>query len=190
MLGPSLAVVGVGINFRLDDSTRQRIDQAVTDLIAAGAPRDRNRVLGQVLAQLAEVLLVFAAHGFAPLRKEWESYHVYAGARSRCVCPTAPGRRVPWPASATMARCCCRRHRAAPLPLRRGQPARARRRAASSRRFFDVESAMHVLAVDVGNTRIKWGLWDGRWVRQDSVPTAEMASARRQPGRHCRSRAG
>jgi type III pantothenate kinase len=34
---------------------------------------------------------------------------------------------------------------------------------------------MHILAVDVGNTRTKWGLWDGRWLRQDSVLTAEMA---------------
>src|SRR6185295_4965979 len=32
VLGPSLAVVGVGINFRLDDATREHIDQAVTDL--------------------------------------------------------------------------------------------------------------------------------------------------------------
>jgi BirA family biotin operon repressor/biotin-[acetyl-CoA-carboxylase] ligase len=79
VLGPSLAVVGVGINFRLDDATREQIDQAVTDLIAAGAPRDRNRVLGQVLAQLAEVLLIFSTHGFAPLRKEWETYHIYSG---------------------------------------------------------------------------------------------------------------
>ena len=28
---------------------------------------------------------------------------------------------------------------------------------------------MHILAVDVGNSRTKWGLWDGRWLRQDSV---------------------
>jgi pantothenate kinase type III len=34
---------------------------------------------------------------------------------------------------------------------------------------------MHILAVDVGNTRTKWGLWDGLWLRQDSVPTAELA---------------
>jgi len=33
---------------------------------------------------------------------------------------------------------------------------------------------MPVLAVDVGNTRIKWGLWDGRWVQQDAVPTADV----------------
>jgi BirA family biotin operon repressor/biotin-[acetyl-CoA-carboxylase] ligase len=79
VLGPSLAVVGVGINVRLDKPTRQRIDQAVTDLAAAGAPRDRNRVLGHVLAELAEVLEAFTVQGFGPLRKEWDGYHVYAG---------------------------------------------------------------------------------------------------------------
>jgi BirA family biotin operon repressor/biotin-[acetyl-CoA-carboxylase] ligase len=79
VLGPSLAVVGVGINFRLDPSTRERVDQAVTDLASEGVPQDRNRVLGQVLACLAQVLDAFRVHGFGPLRKEWESYHVYAG---------------------------------------------------------------------------------------------------------------
>jgi BirA family transcriptional regulator, biotin operon repressor / biotin---[acetyl-CoA-carboxylase] ligase len=78
VLGPSLAVVGIGLNFQLDDATRGRIDQAVTDLIATGAPRDRNRTLGRVLAHLAEVLQAFSTHGFGPLRREWESYHVYA----------------------------------------------------------------------------------------------------------------
>ena len=34
---------------------------------------------------------------------------------------------------------------------------------------------MHILAVDAGNSRIKWGLWDGRWSRQDSVATDEVA---------------
>ncbi len=28
---------------------------------------------------------------------------------------------------------------------------------------------MGILAVDAGNSRIKWGLWDGGWLRQDSV---------------------
>jgi BirA family biotin operon repressor/biotin-[acetyl-CoA-carboxylase] ligase len=79
VLGPSLAVVGVGINFWLDASTRERVDQAATDLVTVGAPHDRNRVLGQVLAELAEVVTVFRAHGFGPLRHEWGSYHVYAG---------------------------------------------------------------------------------------------------------------
>ncbi|HTS53865.1 MAG TPA: type III pantothenate kinase [Burkholderiales bacterium] len=35
---------------------------------------------------------------------------------------------------------------------------------------------MHILAVDAGNSRIKWGLWDGSWSRQDSVATAEVAA--------------
>src|ERR1700741_1537830 len=28
---------------------------------------------------------------------------------------------------------------------------------------------MRILAVDAGNSRIKWGLWDAGWLRQDSV---------------------
>ncbi|HTS53864.1 MAG TPA: biotin--[acetyl-CoA-carboxylase] ligase [Burkholderiales bacterium] len=79
VLGPSLAVVGVGINFRLDPSTRQNIDQAVTDLVTEGGPHDRNRVLGQILVHLAQVVDAFRAHGFGPLRSEWDSYHVHAG---------------------------------------------------------------------------------------------------------------
>jgi len=35
---------------------------------------------------------------------------------------------------------------------------------------------MSILAVDAGNSRIKWGLWEGgRWSRQDSVATDEVA---------------
>ena len=79
VLGPSLAVVGVGINFRLDTSTRERVDQAATDLVSAGISCDRNSVLGRVLWHLAEVLNAFRDQGFGPLRDEWESYHVYAG---------------------------------------------------------------------------------------------------------------
>jgi len=78
VLGPSFAVIGVGINFRLDARTRERVDQAVTDLVTAGVPHDRNRVLGEVLAHLARVFNAFRVDGFGPLRNEWESYHVYA----------------------------------------------------------------------------------------------------------------
>jgi BirA family biotin operon repressor/biotin-[acetyl-CoA-carboxylase] ligase len=81
VLGPSLAVAGVGMNFRLHPSTRERVDQAVTDLVTEGAPHDRNRLLGEVLMHLARVVDVFRASGFGPLRSEWESYHVHAGRR-------------------------------------------------------------------------------------------------------------
>lgn len=39
---------------------------------------------------------------------------------------------------------------------------------------------MHVLAIDAGNSRIKWGVWNARWLSQDFVPTADagqLASA-------------
>lgn len=78
-MGPSAAVIGVGINVRLAPSVRQRIDQAVTDLTTASVPQDRNRVLGVVLRHLADALELFAARGFGPFMQEWESYDALAG---------------------------------------------------------------------------------------------------------------
>jgi BirA family biotin operon repressor/biotin-[acetyl-CoA-carboxylase] ligase len=86
-LGPSAAVIGIGINVHLEDAVRGRIDQAVTDLVSAGASLSRNRILGVVLGRLAEMLEGFAVEGFAPLRAEWESYHALAG---RTVAVTLP----------------------------------------------------------------------------------------------------
>ena len=34
---------------------------------------------------------------------------------------------------------------------------------------------MSLLAVDAGNSRIKWGLWERQWLRQESVATGEVA---------------
>jgi type III pantothenate kinase len=33
---------------------------------------------------------------------------------------------------------------------------------------------MLIVAVDAGNTRIKWGVWEAGWTRQDSVPTSQV----------------
>jgi BirA family biotin operon repressor/biotin-[acetyl-CoA-carboxylase] ligase len=79
VLGPSLAVIGVGVNHRLDPATRQRIDQAVIDLRIAGVRVGRNQVLAEMLRELAMMLQEFSADGFGPLRKEWESMHIYSG---------------------------------------------------------------------------------------------------------------
>ena len=80
MLGPSAAVIGIGLNCRLPGALRDRIDQPVADLAAAcnGAP-DRNRVLALLLIELARVLDEFGRSGFAPLRDEWQRRHVYQG---------------------------------------------------------------------------------------------------------------
>ncbi len=88
MLGPSAAVIGVGINVRLAAQTVERIDQAVVDLhTLTGASHDRNRLLAVVLGRLAEVLQEFERGGFASLREEWAGYHAYHGKPVRLIMP-------------------------------------------------------------------------------------------------------
>ncbi len=78
MLGPSAVVIGVGLNLVVPDALRGRIDQAVSDLASLDMPMpERNLVLALSLKNLAAVLRDFAERGFAPLRAEWESYHVF-----------------------------------------------------------------------------------------------------------------
>lgn len=75
-LGPSVAVIGIGINVRLSEAVRRRIDQDAADLeSAAGRTLDRNAVLAAVLRELLDMLETFERRGFAPLRAEWERWH-------------------------------------------------------------------------------------------------------------------
>lgn len=78
--GSTVAVIGIGLNVRLRAGARAAIDQAVADLacICPQAPQ-RNRLLAAILAELAQVLQQFAAHGFAPLRQEWIARHAHQG---------------------------------------------------------------------------------------------------------------
>ena len=79
-LGPSAVVIGIGLNVRLSDAVRSRIDQPVADLeTACGCAIDRSAALGVVLAELAAVLDDFSREGFAPLRAEWERHHAHQG---------------------------------------------------------------------------------------------------------------
>lgn len=81
-LGPSAVVIGIGINVRLSEATRQRIDQPAADLeTASGRALDRSAVLGTILAELACVLDAFSKDGFAPLREEWQRHHAHQGRR-------------------------------------------------------------------------------------------------------------
>lgn len=78
MLGPSAVVIGIGLNLAVPEALRDRIDQAVSDLAVQGkAPPERNLVLAVLLKHLLSVLRGFAESGFAPLRAEWESRHVF-----------------------------------------------------------------------------------------------------------------
>lgn len=78
MLGPSAVVIGIGLNLDLPEALRERIDQAVSDLASLDMPvPERNLMLAVSLKNLVAVLHDFGEHGFAPLRAEWESHHVF-----------------------------------------------------------------------------------------------------------------
>ena len=78
--GPSAAVIGIGLNVRLQPALHDAIAQAVTDIasIAARAPQ-RNHLLAALLLELERMLQPFAAQGFAPLREEWMARHAHQG---------------------------------------------------------------------------------------------------------------
>ena len=78
MEGPSVAVIGVGINLNLPLSVKQRIDQPATDIASAAVKAiNPNELLGIALKHLAEVLSNFEQHGFTYLRDEWIQHHAY-----------------------------------------------------------------------------------------------------------------
>ena len=77
-MGPASAVIGIGLNLRLPDIVKNKIDQAAVDLhTLKSAAVSRNNLLGVVLRHLAEMLVLFEAQGFEALRAEWEQAHAY-----------------------------------------------------------------------------------------------------------------
>lgn len=77
-LGPSTTVIGIGLNYRLNVAVKNRVDQAVSDLTSLKTDIvSRNQVFGVCLRHLANVLDVFAQHGFGVLRQEWLQLHAY-----------------------------------------------------------------------------------------------------------------
>jgi len=86
--GPSVAVIGVGVNYRLSESVLEHIDQPVIDVAhAASQVPTRSALLGEMLAQLAPALADFEARGFAGVRDAWRALHAYQGRRVRVIPP-------------------------------------------------------------------------------------------------------
>jgi BirA family transcriptional regulator, biotin operon repressor / biotin---[acetyl-CoA-carboxylase] ligase len=87
-LGPTAAVIGIGLNVRLSQATRARIGQAAADLeTACGMVPDRNQLLARLLIGLAEALEKFEQDGFAPLRAEWQRLHALQDRRVTLALP-------------------------------------------------------------------------------------------------------
>ncbi len=80
--GPSVAVVGVGINVRLNTAMRGRIGRPATDVAShADAALSRTALLAGLLPSLAAVLDRFSREGFMPFREEWLRLHAWRGRR-------------------------------------------------------------------------------------------------------------
>lgn len=78
VLGPSVVVIGIGLNFTLPANLLRQIDQPAGALDEACAVMPaRNQLLAVLLQELARVLQQFAQDGFAALRDEWERYHIH-----------------------------------------------------------------------------------------------------------------
>ncbi|MDD5388424.1 MAG: biotin--[acetyl-CoA-carboxylase] ligase [Gallionellaceae bacterium] len=79
MLGPSAAVIGVGVNVLGADSLRGAVEQPVTDLSEhlPGHCLDRNVLLRELVLRLNDSLERFDRDGFAPFRLDWEALHAH-----------------------------------------------------------------------------------------------------------------
>jgi BirA family biotin operon repressor/biotin-[acetyl-CoA-carboxylase] ligase len=88
MQGPSVAVIGVGVNYRLGERAMDRIDQPVTDVAACSrAAPSRSELLAALLTELAATLAQFELHGFPAVRDAWRALHAYQGRRVRVLPP-------------------------------------------------------------------------------------------------------
>ncbi|HSN21310.1 MAG TPA: biotin--[acetyl-CoA-carboxylase] ligase [Usitatibacter sp.] len=86
--GPTVAVVGVGVNYRLGERAMDRIDQPVADVASCAAPApSRSALLAALLAHLGGALEDFDRRGFAGVRDEWRELHAYQGRPVRVVPP-------------------------------------------------------------------------------------------------------
>lgn len=91
MHGAAFAVVGMGLNVRLNDAQRDTIDQAVIDLAEMGVTIGRNQLLADCLQELHAALVIFREYGFAALRAEWMALDAYAGRDVSLLLPNTQG---------------------------------------------------------------------------------------------------
>jgi BirA family biotin operon repressor/biotin-[acetyl-CoA-carboxylase] ligase len=77
VMGPTVAVIGIGINLRLPESVKARVDQPIVDLAKMGVKAERNLMFAKLLLELGNVLQKFHAEGFLPFREEWDQLHAY-----------------------------------------------------------------------------------------------------------------
>ena len=85
--GPAHVVIGVGLNIRLPEGERQKIESLGVQVAAAADAcaelPSRNRIAGALLDELLEMLWQFEQGGFAAFREEWQGLDALAGRQVR-----------------------------------------------------------------------------------------------------------
>ncbi|MDH5571990.1 MAG: biotin--[acetyl-CoA-carboxylase] ligase [Gammaproteobacteria bacterium] len=78
MLGPSVVVIGIGLNYIMTENIMQKSGQpaCALDEISLHLPT-RNKLLSTILQELNIVLKRFTEEGFGAIRREWELYNFY-----------------------------------------------------------------------------------------------------------------
>ena len=81
--GPSLVVVGVGVNVRMSERQGADIDQPWIDVARLGGAQDcsRNRLAALLIENLVMMLRAFETQGLKPLLDEWRRYDLLHGKR-------------------------------------------------------------------------------------------------------------
>jgi BirA family biotin operon repressor/biotin-[acetyl-CoA-carboxylase] ligase len=79
--GPTHAVVGVGVNWRMPETTGRRIDQPWVDVAGAvaGALPSRNLLAARLIDHLVAAAAVFRDAGLAPFLSRWRALDGLAG---------------------------------------------------------------------------------------------------------------
>lgn len=77
MLGPSAAVIGVGVNVLGGEALTEEVGQPVTDMQRHVGPVDRNDLLLVLVAGLDASLGRFEREGFGGFRQAWQDCHAH-----------------------------------------------------------------------------------------------------------------
>lgn len=77
MLGPSAAVIGIGINLGGGEALGEALGQPVTDMARHLGTVDANQVFLTLLSDLDAGLARFEREGFAAFRDDWHACHAY-----------------------------------------------------------------------------------------------------------------
>lgn len=87
MLGPTTAVIGIGLNLNLPKAAHTSIGQPAADLAEISALPPRNLILSALLRHLGQMLRQFEQQGFTAMREEWQSRHAFHGHAVKLLLP-------------------------------------------------------------------------------------------------------